>query len=118
MKKKVQEDSLFNYTKLSCDPFDYYVEQLRKNSYKPRVYTQILSFYTIENGQEDISRTQRELERLFQTAKEEKKREYYNGNNEVAKNFNQNCFICYEKDIVFAFRLFGHQYLCEKLLSK
>ena len=37
------------------------------------VYTQILSFYTIKNGQEDISRTQRELERLFQTAKEEKK---------------------------------------------
>ena len=42
------------------------------------------------------------------------KTNYCNGINEMVKNFNQKCVICYERDIVFAFRQCGHQCICEQ----
>ena len=32
----------------------------------------------------------------------------------MVKIFNQKCVICYERDSVYAFRLCGHQCLCEQ----
>ena len=40
--------------------------------------------------------------------------QYFNGNNEVVKIFNQKCVICYERDSVYAFRQCGHQCICEQ----
>ena len=69
---KIQEGCLFNCAKLSFDPFDFYVGKCGEFSFKQMVYTQIHSYYTNQNGQEDIWRTQRELECLFQKEAEEK----------------------------------------------
>ena len=40
--------------------------------------------------------------------------QYLNGNNEVVKILNQKCFICYERETVYAFRQCGHQCICEQ----
>ena len=40
--------------------------------------------------------------------------QYFNGNNEVVKIFNQKCVICYERESVYAFRQCGHQCICEQ----
>ena len=40
--------------------------------------------------------------------------QYFNGNNEVVKIFNQKCVLCLEKDSVYAFGQCGHQFICEQ----
>ena len=39
---------------------------------------------------------------------------YCNGNNEVVKMFDRKCVICLKTDGAYAFRLCGHQCVCEQ----
>ena len=105
---KIEEGTLLNATNTSLDPYDYHLENCGIDSFKKLERILIHSFWSghgedIENKddddlvEEDVVETQ-----------------YFNGNNEVVKIFNQKCVICYERDSVYAFRQCDHQCICEQ----
>ena len=106
---KIEEGTLLNATNTSWDPYDYHLEKYGIDSFKNLERNLSHTFWArygadIENEdgdddwvEEDIVETQ-----------------YFNGNNEVVKIFNQKCVICYERDSVYAFRQCGHQCICEQ----
>ena len=59
-----------------------------------------------EDGEgEDVEDENVENEGLIET-------QYFDGNNEVVKIFNQKCVICLERDSIYALRQCGHQCIC------
>ena len=110
--KKIEEGTLLNVTNMI--PYDYHLNKCGVDSFKKIERSVIHTFWPgvgedIKN-EVDISDVEDEVEEnegLIET-------NYTNGNNEMVKNFNQNCVICYEKDSVYAFRQCGHQCNCEE----
>ena len=103
---KIEEGTLLNG---SFDPYDYHLEKCGIDSFKKIERNLIHSFWLghgedIENEDDDDDLVE---EDVVET-------QYFNGNNEVVKIFNQKCVICYERDSVYAFRQCGHQCICEQ----
>ena len=94
------ERTSLNSTNDSVDPFDYHVLKSSGNKFTKLKIELIHSFYNDdvdENGEDkDIFVGEDEIE-------------YYNGTDELVIIFIQNCVICFENSIVYAFRLCGHQ---------
>ena len=91
------------------DPYEYHLEKCGIDSFKKLERILIHSFWSghgedIENVDDDDDLVE---EDVVET-------QYFNGNNEVVKIFNQKCVICYERDSVYAFRQCGHQCICEQ----
>ena len=106
---KIEEGTLLNATNTSLDPYDYHLEKCGIDSFKKLERILIHSFWSghgedIENVDDDDDLVE---EDVVET-------QYFNGNNEVVKIFNQKCVICYERDSVYAFRQSGHQCICEQ----
>ena len=104
---KIEEGTLLNATNTSLDPYDYHLEKCGIESFKKLERILIHSFWSghgedIENVDDDLVE-----EDVVET-------QYFNGNNEVVKTFNQRCVICYERDSVYALRQCGHQCICEQ----
>ena len=108
---KIEEGTLINRTDNSLDPYDYHDEKCGIDSFKKLECNLIHTFWPGhgEDGDDDLVEEDvvEENEDLIET-------QYFNGNNEVVKNFNQKCVICLEKDSVYAFRQCGHQCICEQ----
>ena len=103
---KIDEGTLLNKTNEYLDPFLYHLGKCDVGSFKTLERSQIHSFYLDceedgENGADLL------VEDLIET-------NYYNGNNEVVKLFNQKYVICYGRDSVYDFRQCGHQCICER----
>ena len=106
---KIEEGTLLNATNISLDPYEYHLEKCGIDSFKELERILIHSFWSghgedIENVDDDEDLVE---EDVVET-------QYFNGNNEVVKIFNQKCVICYERDSVYAFRQCGHQCICEQ----
>ena len=111
---KNEEGTLLNATNGSLDPCDYHLEKCGKDSFKNLERSLIHTFWPghgedIGNEDDDLVEEDvvEENDDLIET-------QYLNGNNEVVKIFNQKCVICCERDSVYAFRLCGHQCICEQ----
>ena len=99
---KIKEGTLLDTSNNSLDPFDYHLKKCGVDSLKTLERSQIRTFWPhIEEEAEDGDDV------LVDT-------NYRNGNNEVVKNFNQKCVICYENDGVYAFRQCGRQCIFER----
>ena len=88
------------------DPYDYHLEKCGIDSFRKLERSLIHTCWPghgedIENEDEvdDVvdEDVVEENEDLIET-------QYFNGNNEVVKIFNQKCVICYERESVYAFR--------------
>ena len=106
---KIEEGTLLNATNISLDPYEYHLEKCGIDSFKKLERSLIHTFWfghgeDIENVDDDDDLVE---EDVVET-------QYFNGNNEVVKIFNQKCVICYERDSVYAFRQCGHQCICEQ----
>ena len=106
---KIEEGSLLNATNGSLDPYDYHLEKCGIDSFKKLERSLIHSFWPGHGEDDDFVEEDvvEEKDDLIET-------QYFNGNNEVVKIFNQKCVICYERDSVYAFRQCGHQCICEQ----
>ena len=104
--KKTEEGTLLNATDASLFPFDNHVEKCGIDSFKTLERSHIHTFWSEDEDDEDVEEDE-EDEDLIKT-------QYCNWNNEVIKNFNHKCVICYERDSDYIFRLGGHQYICEQ----
>ena len=105
---KIEEGTLLNAANTSLDPYDYHLEKCGIVSFKKLKRILIHSFWSghgedIENEDDDDDFVE---EDVVET-------QYFNGNNEVVKKFNQKCVICYERESVYEFRQCGHQCFCE-----
>ena len=103
---KIEEGTLLNATDRSLDPFDYHLKKCGIDSFKKLECSLFHTFWPghgedIENEDEDDDLVEEDVvgenEDLIET-------QYFNGNIEVVKIFNQKCVICYERDSVYAFR--------------
>ena len=107
---KIEEGTLLNRTDNGLDPYDYHVEKCGIDSFKKLERNLIHTFWP-GHGEDDDDLVEEdvveETEDLIET-------QYFNGNNEVVKIFNQKCVICLEKDSVYSFRQCGHQCICEQ----
>ena len=99
--EKIEEGALLNATNGSLDPFDYHLKKCGIDSFKILERNLIHTFWPGHGEDED-----EEDEFLIEPNS-------FNGNNEVVKIFDQKCVICFERDSVYAFRLCGHQCICE-----
>ena len=111
---KIEEGTLLNATIDGFDPYDYHLEKCGINSFKKLERSLIHTFWPdveeiIENEDADLVE-----EDVVGENEDSIETQYFNGNNEVAKILNQKCVICYERDSVYAFRLCGHQCVCEQ----
>ena len=112
---KIEEGTLLNATNTSLDPYVYHLEKCGIDSFQILERNLIHTFWPghgedIENEDDDDLVEEdvvEENEDLIET-------QYFNGNNEVVKIFNQKCVICYERDSIYAFRQCGHQCICEQ----
>ena len=113
---KIEEGTLSNTTNTSLDPYDYHLEKCGIDSFRKLERSLIHTRWPshgedIENEDENDDLVEEDVveenEDLIET-------QYFNGNDEVVKIFNQKCFICYERESVYAFRQCGHQCICEK----
>ena len=106
---KIEEGILLNATNGSLDPFDYHLEKCGIDSFKKLEHSLIHSFWPGHGEDDDLVEEDvvEENDDLIET-------QYFNGNNEVVKIFNQKCVLCYEKESVYAFRQCGHQCICEQ----
>ena len=91
------------------DPYEYHLEKCGIDSFKKLERNLIHTFLpdhgeNIENESDDNDLVEEDIVEA----------QYFNGNNEVVKIFNQKCVICYERDSVYAFRQCGHQCICEQ----
>ena len=103
---KIEEGTLLNST--NGYPYDYHLDKCGVDSFKKLERSLIHTFWPCVG--EDISDEEDENEEdddLIET-------QYFNGNNEVVKIFNQKSVICLERDSDYAFRLCGHQCICEQ----
>ena len=109
---KIEEGCLLNATNNSLDPYDYHLEKCGIDSFKKLkrslIHTCWLGVGEDMENEDDNSDIEDDEEGgdLIET-------QYFNGNNEMVKIFNQKCVICYERDSVYAFRQCGHQCFCE-----
>ena len=112
---KIEEGTLLNATNTSLDPYDYHLEKCGIDSFRKLERSLIHTCWPghgedIENEDEDDDLVEEDVveenDDLIDT-------QYFNGNNEVVKIFNQKCVICYERESVYAFRQCGHQCICE-----
>ena len=87
------------------DPYDYHIGRCGVDSFKKLDHSLIHSFWPGHG--EDVDDDDLVVEDIVEA-------QYFNGNNEVVKIFNQNCVICYERESVYAFRQCGHQCICEQ----
>ena len=106
---KIEENTLLNATNNSLDPYDYHLEKCGIDSFKKLERNLIHTFLTvhgenIENESDDNDLVEEDIVEA----------QYFNGNNEVVKIFNQNCVQCYERESVYAFRQCGHKCICEQ----
>ena len=109
---RIEEGTLLNST--NGYPYDYHLDKCGVFSFKKLGRSLIQTCWPAhgenEENEDDISDEEDEVEEnedLIGT-------QYLNGNDEVVKNFNQKCVICYERESVNAFRECGHQCTCEQ----
>ena len=105
---KIEEGTLFNTTDYSLDPFDYHVQKCGGDSFKKIESSLIHSYWLNREEDDDDDDNVIEQENLIEIP------EYLNGDNEVVKIFNEKCVICLEQDSIYAFRLCGHQCICQQ----
>ena len=86
------------------DPYDYHVGRCGINSFKKLDHSLIHTFWPC-HGEDQNDNVEDEV--LIEP-------NYFIGNNEVVKIFNQKCVICFERNSVYAFRQCGHQCICEQ----
>ena len=96
--KKIAEGTLLDSTNDSLDHFDdHHLAKCGEGAFKTMECNQIHSFYPNEEAeddeQEDIWRTQRELDDRVEEQKNLDKPAYCNGNNEMVKLSNQKCYM-------------------------
>ena len=112
---KIEEGTLLNRTDNSLDPYDYHVKKCGIDSLKKLNRSLIHSFWPVH--EEDIENEDDDDDLVEEDVLEENEdlieSQYFNGNHEVVKIFNQKCVICYERDSVYAFRQCGHQCMCK-----
>ena len=106
---KIEEGTLLNATNTSLDPYDYHLEKCGIDSFK-NLERNLIHISWSGHG-EDIKNEDDDDDLVEEDVGET---QYFNGNNEVVKIFNQKCVICYERDSIFAFRQCGHQCICEQ----
>ena len=107
---KIQEGALLNTIDGSLDPYDYHVEKCGKDAFKKLERSLIHTFWS--GVGEDILDVEDEVEENeIEEDDDLIEIQCLNGKNEVVQFFNQKCFICDERDSVYAFRQCGHQ-LC------
>ena len=99
---KIEEGTLLNATNTSFDPNDYHLEKCGIDSFKI-LERSLIHTFDFGHGEDIVE----ENEDLIET-------QYFNGNNEMVKIFNQKCVICYERESVYAFRQCDHQCICEQ----
>ena len=97
---KIEEGSLLNATNTSLDSHESHLEKCGIDSFKKLEHSLIHTFWPghgedIENEDDDMVEEDvvEETEDLIET-------QYFNGNNEVVKIFNQKCVVCYERESV------------------
>ena len=95
---KIEENTLLNATNNSLDPYDYHLEKCGIDSFKNLERNLIHTFLSdhgenIENESDDNDLVEEDIVEA----------QYFNGNNEVVKIFNQNCVICYERESVYVY---------------
>ena len=99
---KIEEGTLLSATNTSLDPYVYHLEKCGIDSFKFLERNLIHTFSPghgedIENEDDDDDLVEEDVveenEDLIET-------QYFNGNNEVVKIFNQKCVICYERESV------------------
>ena len=107
---KMEEGTLLYATNESLDPFDYHLEKCGIDSFKKLEHCLIHTFWPghRENTENEKDNDDDLVEEDIVESR------YFNGNNEMVKNFNQKCVICFERDSVYAFRQCGHQCICEQ----
>ena len=115
---KIPEGILKNSTNNNLDPFDYHLAKYGGSAFERMECNQIRGFYPIEKAEEDddeegIWKDQRELDGWNGEQMIFDKPAYWNGNNEMVKILNQKCVTCFGNLSVYAFRQFGHRYICE-----
>ena len=91
------------------DPYDYHIGRCRIDSFKKLDHSLIHTLWP-DHG-ENIEKESDDNDLVEEDIVEA---QYFNGNNEVVKIFNQKCVICYERESVYAFRQCGHQCICEQ----
>ena len=104
---KIEEGTLLNTTNTSLDPYDYHLQKCGIDSFKKLERCLIHSFWPGHGENENDNDDVLVEEDIVET-------QYFNGNNEMVKIFNQKCVICYERDSAYAFRQCGHQCICEQ----
>ena len=109
---KIEESTLLNATNTSLDPYDYHLEKCGIDFFKILERSLIHSFWP-GHGEDDDDGDLVE-EDVVERNEDLIETQYFNGNNEVVKIFNQMCVICYERESVYAFRQCGHQCICEQ----
>ena len=104
---KIEEGTLLNRTDFSLDPFDYHIQKCGGDSFK-KIECSLIHSYWLNREEDDDDDNVIEQENLIETP------EYLNGDNEVVKIFSEKCVICLEQDSIYAFRLCGHQCICQQ----
>ena len=102
----ILEGTLLNASRSSLDPYDYHIGRCGVDSFKKLDHSLIHTLWP-DHGEDQDQNENIEDEILIEPS-------YTNGNNDVVKNFNQKCVICFERDSVYAFRQCGHQCICER----
>ena len=109
---KIEESTLLNATNGSFDPYDYHLEKCGIDSFKKLERSLIHRFWPGHG--EDVDDDDLVVEDAVERNEDLIETQFFNGTNEVVKNFNQMCVICYERESVYAFRQCGHQCICEQ----
>ena len=91
--------------------FDYHLGECDIDFFKTLEHTRIHTCWprddeedTEDDEDDDVGE---EEEDLIET-------NYFNGNKELVKTFNQKCVLRYARDSIYAFRQCGHQCICEQ----
>ena len=98
----MEEGTLLNFLNDSVDPYDDHVLKCGENLFWKMTIGETHSFFKDDDDDSEDVDFLVEIEL-----------EYYNGNSQLVKNFNQECFICIENCSVYAFRQNGHRCICE-----
>ena len=108
--EKDEEGFLLDSTNDSFDAYDYPVLNYGEDMFSKMRLGKVHSYNEDEDEHEDenTTRVQTVLDKIYAEHEKAYKPYYCIGNNETTKNFIQNCVICFENRSVYAFRLCRH----------
>ena len=112
---RIEERSLLYSTDGSGVLYVYHLANCGVGAFKTIECIQIYTCYPEkeDDEEEDVWRAQRKMYAWVEEQKNLGQPTFCYGNNEMMKNFNQNCVICFKNSSVDAFRQRGHQCICE-----